>query len=149
MVSQMTRVCQSTPRTKLQANRCVERHVQLRVLCGIAQLGCLIFAGWVLWVVRETLTRCYVSVVAEIEMHGNVSEFVYKEPRTCVRTDLQLIGDLRVHRPPKLTASTGNACASRVKAHLSCHTRVAHGARVFCDHACAATRQPFTIGGSS
>ena len=29
----------------LQANVCVERHVQLRVLCGIAQLGMSFFAG--------------------------------------------------------------------------------------------------------
>ena len=29
---------------------------------------------------RETVTR--VSVVAEIEMHGNVSKFVHKHPRS-------------------------------------------------------------------
>ena len=31
---------------------------------------------------RETVTRDYVSEVAVIEMHGNVSEFIYKQPRS-------------------------------------------------------------------
>ena len=79
---------------------------------------------------RETVTRCYVSVIAEIEMHGNVSEFVYKEPRTCVRTDLQLIGDLRVHRPPKLTASTGTHVPPESQ-RTQAATHVSHMQHVF------------------